>query len=94
MFTPEVVGHIDPVGNGRVQTNGEARDRGRHHKSAAHGIGGQRLQDDGRVGLVGGADGDPVHPAVFDFVADLEAEGVAIEVARDASGSSCGRNLA
>src|SRR6516225_9524711 len=38
-----------------------------------------RLQDDGRAGLVGGADGDPAHPPVSDVVADLEAEGVAIE---------------
>ena len=30
-------------------------------------------------GWTGGADGDPVHPAVFDVVADLEAERVAIE---------------
>ena len=41
--------------------------------------GGRRVQDDGRAGLVGGADRDPVHPAVFDVVAHLEAEGVAIE---------------
>src|SRR5262249_44345784 len=40
---------------------------------------GRRLQDDGRAGLVGGADRDPAHPAVSDVVADLEAEGVAIE---------------
>ena len=39
----------------------------------------RRVQDDGRAGLVGGADRDPVHPAVFDVAADLEAEGVAIE---------------
>jgi hypothetical protein len=32
-----------------------------------------------RPGLVGGADRDPAHPAVCDVVADLEAEGVAIE---------------
>src|SRR5712671_2661835 len=32
-----------------------------------------------RAGLVGGADRDPAHPAVCDVVADLEAEGVAIE---------------
>jgi hypothetical protein len=38
-----------------------------------------RRQDDGRAGLVGGADRDPAHPAVSDVVADLEAEGVAIE---------------
>src|SRR5206468_8240730 len=43
------------------------------------GGGGRRVQDYGRAGLVGGADRDPVHPAVFDVVADLEAEGVAIE---------------
>jgi hypothetical protein len=43
------------------------------------GSGGRWVQDDGRAGLVEGADGDPVHPAVFDVVADLEAEGVAIE---------------
>src|SRR5215467_2467254 len=40
---------------------------------------GRRLQDDGRAGLVGGADRDPAQPAVSDVVADLEAEGVAIE---------------
>src|SRR5205807_5156522 len=32
-----------------------------------------------RAGLVGGADRDPAHPAVCDIVADLEAEGLAIE---------------
>ena len=40
---------------------------------------GRRVQDDGRVGLVGGADRDPAHPAVSDVIADLEAEGVAVE---------------
>src|SRR5499427_9363498 len=40
---------------------------------------GRRLQDDGRAGLVGGADRDPAHPVVSDVVADLEAERVAIE---------------
>jgi hypothetical protein len=44
------------------------------------------------VDEVGGADRDPAHPAGSDVVADLEAEGVAIE-ARDASGSSCGRKV-
>jgi hypothetical protein len=34
-----------------------------------------------------------VQPAVLDVVADLEAEGVAIE-GSEASGSSCGRKLA
>jgi hypothetical protein len=43
------------------------------------GGGGRRIQDDGRAGLIGRADSDPVHPAVFDVVANLEAEGVAIE---------------
>ncbi len=37
------------------------------------------MQDDGRAGLVGGADRDPAHPVVSDVVANLEAEGVAIE---------------
>src|SRR3954447_24679791 len=37
------------------------------------GGGGRGVEDDGRAGLVGGSDGDPVHPAVFDVVADLEA---------------------
>jgi hypothetical protein len=37
------------------------------------------IQDDGRAGLVGGPHRDPVHPLVFDVVADLEAEGVAVE---------------
>jgi hypothetical protein len=32
-----------------------------------------------RAGLVGGADHDPAHPAVSDVVADLEAEGGAVE---------------
>jgi hypothetical protein len=32
-----------------------------------------------RVGLIGGADRDPAHPAVSDVVADPEAEGVVIE---------------
>src|SRR5215472_11672218 len=39
----------------------------------------RRLQDDGRAGLASGADRDPAQPAVSDVVADLEAEGVAIE---------------
>ena len=43
------------------------------------GVGGRRRQDDGRAGLVGGADRDPAHLAVSDVVADLEAEGVAVE---------------
>jgi hypothetical protein len=43
------------------------------------GVGDQRLQDDARAGLVGRADPDPAHPALSDVVADLEAEGVAIE---------------
>src|ERR1700704_1972572 len=45
----------------------------------AAGGGARRVRDDGRPGRAGGADGDPVHPAVFDVVTDLEAEGVAIE---------------
>ena len=43
------------------------------------GVGGRRVQDDRRAGLVGRADRDPAHPAVPDVVADLEAEGVAVE---------------
>ena len=43
------------------------------------GVGGRRVQDDGRAGLAGGADRDPAHPLVPDVVADLEAEGVAVE---------------
>lgn len=43
------------------------------------GVGRRRVQDDGRAGLVGWADGDPAHPAVSNVVADLQAEGVAIE---------------
>ncbi len=43
------------------------------------GVGGRRVQDDGRAGLVGGADRDPAHLAVSDVVTDLEVEGVAIE---------------
>src|SRR5438128_948707 len=38
-----------------------------------------RVKDDRRAGLVGRADRNPAHPAVSDIVADLEAEGVAIE---------------
>ena len=36
-------------------------------------------QQDGRAGLVGGADRDPAHLPLSDVVADLEAEGVAVE---------------
>ena len=43
------------------------------------GGGGRRVQDDGRVGLAGGADRDPPHPAVADVETDLEAEDVAVE---------------
>src|SRR5918993_5319074 len=43
------------------------------------GVGGRRMQDDGRAGLAGGADRDPAHPLVPDVVADLETEGVAVE---------------
>ena len=43
------------------------------------GGGGRRIQDDRRAGLAGGADRDPAHPVVADVVADLEAEGVAVE---------------
>src|SRR5262249_45092801 len=42
-------------------------------------LGGRRMQDDGRAGLAGGADRDPALRAVSDILADLEAEGVAIE---------------
>src|SRR5438309_1287254 len=38
-----------------------------------------RVKDDRRAGLVGRADRDPAHPTVSDIIADLEAEGVAIE---------------
>src|SRR5262249_28634458 len=41
--------------------------------------GARRVQDDRRAGLVGRADGDPVHPGVLDVVANLEPEGVAVE---------------
>src|SRR6516162_6268957 len=40
---------------------------------------GGRFQDDRRARLAGGADRDPAHSAVSDVVANLEAEGVAIE---------------
>src|SRR5664279_4127260 len=43
------------------------------------GVDGRRMQHDGRVGLVRGADRDPAHPVVSDIEADLEAESVAIE---------------
>jgi hypothetical protein len=43
------------------------------------GVDGRRMQHDGRVGLVRGADRDPAHPFVSDIEADLEAESVAIE---------------
>ena len=43
------------------------------------GVGGRRLQDDGRAGLADGTDRDPAHPLVPDVIADLEAESVAIE---------------
>src|SRR5205807_8902935 len=42
-------------------------------------VGGGRVQDEGRAGLVAGPDGDPVQPAISDVVANLESEGVAIE---------------
>ena len=42
-------------------------------------VGARRVEDDGRAGLAGRADRDPAKPAVVDVVADLEAEGVAIE---------------
>src|SRR3954451_13742923 len=43
------------------------------------GGGGRRVEDDRRAGLAGRADGEPVHAAVLDVVANLEAERVAIE---------------
>lgn len=43
------------------------------------GVGARRVQDDVHFGLVRKADRVPVHPAVFDLVANLEAEGVATE---------------
>jgi hypothetical protein len=73
MVTPEIVGHIDPVCTVVLRRTARREIDSRHHKSAPHGIGGRRLQDDGRAGLVGGADRDPAHPAVSDVVADLEA---------------------
>src|SRR5215217_1670119 len=39
----------------------------------------RRIQDDRRTGLVGGADCDPAPLASSEVVADLEAEGVAVE---------------
>ena len=56
MVTPEVVGHIDPVGLSGPKTTGKPGNR--------------------RVGLVGGADRDPAHPARCEVVADLEADGI------------------
>src|SRR6266545_913671 len=73
----------DEVGGGQVDAGVGAL--GHHLGDGAAlvvgdaGGGGRRIQDDGRAGLVGRADRDPVHPAVFDVVADLEAEGVAVE---------------
>src|SRR3990172_2131595 len=43
------------------------------------GVGGWRMEDDGRAGLAGRTDRDPSHPLVSDVIADLEAESVAIE---------------
>src|SRR5260370_1100043 len=43
------------------------------------GVGRRRCQEDGRAGLAGRADRDPAHLSLSDIVADLEAEGVAIE---------------
>jgi hypothetical protein len=48
---------------------------------------GRGRREDGRVGLVGGADRDPAPPGVSDVVADLDA-GVSRQNARKASGSS------
>jgi hypothetical protein len=43
------------------------------------GVGERRVQGDGRAGLADGTDRDPAHPLVSDVIADLEAEGVAVE---------------
>src|SRR5918997_409406 len=43
------------------------------------GVGLRRVEDDRRVGLAGRADRDPVHPAVLDVEAGLQAERVAVE---------------
>src|SRR4051794_11549702 len=43
------------------------------------GVHGRRVQHDGGAGLAGGTDRDPVHAAVLDVVAHLEAERVAVE---------------
>jgi hypothetical protein len=67
------VDHIDPVCAVVLRRTARRRIDSRHHKSAPHGAGG-RLQDDGRVGLVGGADRDPAHSVVSDVVADIEAQ--------------------
>src|SRR6266540_3493347 len=85
MVTPEVVGHIDPVCTVVFRRTARREIDSRHHKSTPRGVGGRRLLDDGRAGLVGRADRDPAHPVVSDVVADLEAEGVAIE------GQGCAR---
>ena len=46
---------------------------------AGPGVGGRRVQDEIDVGLCGRTDGVPVHVAVVDLLAYLEAENVAIE---------------
>jgi hypothetical protein len=92
MVTPEVVGHIDPVCTVVLMRTARREIDSRHHKSAPQGVGGRRLKDHRRAGLVGGADRDPAHPAASDVAADLEAEGVGIE-GRDASGPSCGMKI-
>src|SRR6266853_1245827 len=79
MVTTEVVSHIDPVCTVVLRRTARREIDSRHLKSAPHGVGGPRLQDDRRAGLACGADRDPAHPAVSDVAADLEAEGVAIE---------------
>ena len=43
------------------------------------GVGGRRVQDDGRAGLAGRADRDPAQAVVVDVVPNLEAQGVPVE---------------
>ncbi|WP_181871360.1 hypothetical protein [Sphaerisporangium album] len=96
MVTPEVVGHIDPVGWSGVKTNGKPGNRlgvisvmGAALVVGDAVLGGRRLQDDGRAGPVGVIQRVPPYPTS----SRTSKPRVSRWKAREASGSSCGRKV-
>ena len=73
------IAHRCPCGNPDVVATEPRLEDGTPFVVGDPGIGGGRVQHDGRPGLADGSDGDPAQAFVADVVADLEAERVAVE---------------